>query len=140
MMGSVITAAQTLAALRQAQADGSLRQLCEDHGAEVLVLFGSAIQRDDFHDVDVAVGFSDPAASDFLDFVNALIALIPGDHLDVMPLDRADPLARHRALTRCEVLFATTPSAFWERQIGAIGVYWDTQFMRDLELELLRNG
>lgn len=74
---------------------------------------------------------------DFLLFLDGLAALVPGDHLDVMDLAAAGPVAMRRALVDCRVLYATTPAAFFERQVFAINHYIETQPLRDALLESL---
>lgn len=53
-------------------------------------------------DVDVAVGFDPRAVGDIRGVIEALasLSLVPGDHLDVMDLDRAGPVARVEALIK----------------------------------------
>lgn len=63
--------------------------------------------------------------------------LVPGDHLDLMNLADAGPVAYHRALTHCRVLYSASSAAFAEREIFAITHYLETQPLRDLLLERL---
>lgn len=104
---------------------------------DLLVLFGSALKADAPEDIDLGVAFAHGSKGDPLDFLNALAEVVPGDHFDVMDLDRAGPVARHRALTRCRLLFASAPAAFHERQIFAINHYIETKPLREALLNRL---
>ena len=116
---------------------GQLAELCGSRGVDLLVQFGSSIGSDAPQDIDLAVAFTPGEPGDLFGFIDALNELLPGDHLDVMDLDRADPVARHRALTASRVRYASTPAAFHERQIFAINHYIETKWLRDLLLRSL---
>ncbi len=121
---------------------GQLTSLCEQLGVEIVTLFGSAVSRPNPGDLDLAVGFrrGDPHAPprDFLGVVNALGELVPGDHLDIMDLDRADPVAQMAALYGSRILYQASTTATAERQMAAFTMYHDTQWLRDLQTEALR--
>lgn len=140
-----------LEALRTAAADGRLAALADRFDLEIVTLFGSArdaappTNRDDPTpesrepgDIDVAVGFVPGAPRDVLGVVNALADLVPGDHLDVMDLDRAGPVAAKAALFGGRVLYARHPSVVTEREIKAFMEYEDTRWLRALQTEVLR--
>ena len=133
----MISVAEQLATLEAAVASRVLDQLCRDHRVELLVQFGSSVRAEDPGDIDLAVAFEHDSEADLLVFMDALADLLPGDHLDVMDLDHAGPVARHRALTDCRVIFARIPAAFFERQIFAINHYIETQPLRDALLRIL---
>ena len=135
-----IPVAAALAELRRAAADGRLGAVCARQGIELVVLFGSAVhsQRPGAaRDVDVAVAFRRSGRRDLLGAVEDLAALVPGDHLDVMDLDRAGPVARVEALTKGEVLLETRRGAFTEREMSALGEYLETAYLRDALLREL---
>lgn len=123
--------------LQSAASSGALAALCRKHRVDLLVLFGSAVHSPDPGDIDLAVAFVPGEPHDFLQFLDALAVLVPGDHLDLMDLAAAGPVAMRRALVDCQVLYATTPAAFFERQIYAVNHYIETQPMRDALLESL---
>lgn len=123
--------------LESAVSSGALASLCREHQVDLLVLFGSAVHASDPGDIDLAVAFAPGEPHDLLSFLDALAALVPGDHVDVMDLAVAGPVAMRRALVDCLVLYATTPAAFFERQIFAINHYIETQPLRDALLESL---
>lgn len=131
-----ITAPQMLTSLEARVVDGSLAAVCVEYGVEILTLFGSAVSCDDPGDIDLAVGFA-PGRRDFLAVVNALSELIPGDHLDVMDLDRADPVAQMAAMFGNRVLFEAHRSVTTERAIRAFMGYEDTRWLRALQTEVL---
>lgn len=133
----MITVAESLARLRAAVASGELAALCREHGLEIAVLFGSAVSSDDPGDIDIAAGFSPAAERDFLAVVDALAALLPGDHVDVMDLDRADPVAQRAAMFGSQVLYEADPSVSAEREIRAFMLYEDTRRLRRLQQESL---
>lgn len=131
------TVREALCVLEDAVSSGALTQLCDRHGVDLVMFFGSAVDGEDPGDIDLAVAFGRRADQDFLATVTDLLALVPGDHLDVMDLDRADPVGRYAAMTGGRLLFARTPADFWERQIFAINHYIETQPLRDAVLRSL---
>lgn len=133
----MITTVDALCRLEQAKSSGVLDELCRRNHVDLLVLFGSALTNPDPGDLDIAVAFEHGFSAGLLQFIDGLADLVPGDHLDVMPLDSAGPVAGHRALTNGRVLFATSPRAFYDRQSFFINHYIDTQHMRDALLEQL---
>lgn len=136
----MITVAESLARLEDVVASGELAQTCRRVGVEIVILFGSAVSSDDPGDIDLAVGFEENGARDFLAAVNALGVLVPGDHLDVMNLDRADPVAQKAATTGHRVLYETAPAVSAEREIKAFMMYEDTRWLRRLQQEALLSG
>lgn len=140
-----ITVADARRRLFEAVGDGSLARLADDCAIDLIMLFGSAADDggapDGHHpgDLDLAVGFRYGEPRDFLATVNALEELVPGDHLDVMDLDRAGPVARERALRGGRILYRSSPAAFFEREIFAMKEYMETRELRARQLaELAR--
>ena len=133
-----VTVAQAEAALRLAARDGRLARLAEELNLDLVVLHGSA--RHDpatAADLDVAYLPTRGADVDLIAVEEAFARLIPGDHLDLMPLPLADPVAAWAALGRGEMLLERTPGLFAERRIRAFGDYRDTQKFRDLALRMV---
>lgn len=131
------TVEESFRRLDAAVASGELARLCEEHGLEVVVLFGSALTSAEPGDIDLAVGFSPGARRDLLGVVNALADLVPGDHLDIMDLDRADPVAQRAATDHMRVLFEADPTVAAERAIKAFMLFEDTRWLRRLQQESL---
>ena len=139
---SAITVSQALVRLRTLAASGELAEICRGHDVEIVTLFGSAALPEGSglaRDIDVAVGFVPGASRDFLAVVNALLDAVPGDHLDVMDLDRAGPPAQRAALFGSQILFESSGAVSAERQMKAFIAYEDTRWLRDLQLECLRS-
>jgi predicted nucleotidyltransferase len=125
--------------LRAAAEDGRLEQLCRRHAVRVLTVFGSALRDDGApRDVDVAVRFEPGWPDDLLALIGDLTVLTGSDDVDVMVLDRADPVARERALVGCLPLYESEPGAYATAQIAAMGERLDTAWLRTLDLETLR--
>lgn len=116
---------------------GELGELCASLHIDLPVLFGSA-RRDpvDARDLNIAYAFEHGMVSDDLAVVNAFGSRY-GDGLDMMALDRADPVSLYEALCKGEVLVERTPEKFALRQMFAFGQFCDTQWMRDMQLEAL---
>lgn len=118
--------------------DGRLSTLCDRNSVEILTTFGSAIRdTGEPGDLDIAVKFRTDAPSDVLTFIEELAELTGIDDLDVMDLDRADPVARSVALTECEPLFEATEGGYVRAQIRAVQERLDTAWLRTMELERL---
>ncbi|GMA41240.1 hypothetical protein [Mobilicoccus caccae] len=126
-----ISVTDSLAHLEAAVANGRLGRACEEYGVELVTLFGSAHHGTDPHDVDMAVGFRHGIERDLLGVVGALAEFVPGDHLDVMDLDRAGPVARVEALVAARVLYEADAEVFNRREMQALGEYLDTAYLRE---------
>lgn len=133
-----ITVSDALDRLGEAVESGELAALCERLGVEIVTLFGSALTSAEPRDIDVAVGLARGADRDLLAVINALEELIPGDHLDIMDLDRAGPVAQKAAMFGARVLYEAHPSVSTDREIRAFMAYEDTRWLRDLQTETLR--
>lgn len=124
--------------LRSEARDGVLARVCGEAGIELLVAFGSATDPGwpvAPSDLDLAVVMA--TDSDLLRVIDALVAHLAFDRIDVMDLDRAGIVARAQALGRGELLHEQTPGMFAEHQIVALVQQADTQWMRDMQLEAL---
>ena len=136
-----ITVDEQVKRLREVTGSGQVADVCHRLRIEIVTHFGSSARPTGgitARDVDVAIGFEHGAARDFLAAVNALMDLVPGDHLDVMDLDRAGPVAAKAALFDSDILFEAAQSVTTERQIRAFMAYEDTRRLRELQLEMLR--
>lgn len=129
--GMSISVADALASLEAAAASGRLGRVCEEYGIDLVTLFGSAQHGRDPQDIDVAVGFRHGAERDVLGIIGALADLVPGDHLDVMDLDRAGPVARVEALVASRILYEADADVFTRREMQALGEYLDTAYLRE---------
>jgi Polymerase beta, Nucleotidyltransferase len=101
----------------------------------LLVAFGSVLQPGDPHDLDLAVAAEGPL--DALVFMEALYQLTGYERIDVLDLRRAGVVARVEALRDGQVLFERDEGEHNERLVQALALFWDTQWLRDLELEAL---
>lgn len=129
--------AEVVQQLRADKESGALAELCDEHGVELLTLFGSArLYPERARDVDVAYQFRPGAMRDDLAVVNALGGRY-GDLLDIMPLDRAGEVARYAALGPAEVLVELDGGVFARSQMRAFRDYCDTQRFRDLMVEVM---
>ncbi len=142
-----ITVAESRRRLLEAAGDGALARLADDCAIDLIMLFGSAADDGEAGrtgvapgDIDLAVGFRYGEPRDFLGTVNALAELVPGDHLDVVDLDRAGPVARERALRGGRVLYQRSPAAFFEREIFAMKEYMETRELRARQLAELASA
>lgn len=123
--------------LRAAASSGELDELCEVHGARLLAAFGRATRTDgEPADLDLAVRFEDDAG-DLLRLLEDLSRLAGTDHLDVMDLGRADPVARERGLVGGVPLFESERGVFARAQMAAMLERMDTAWLRDLDLDAM---
>ncbi len=126
-----------LARLRQMAESGELDELCERHGLELMVAFGSATRGDVAQpdDLDVAVRFA--GDGDLVALTSDLIRQLHYDAVDVMDLGRAGIVARAEALAVCVPLYERRRGMFAAAQMAAVGQRLDTQWLRRLSLELM---
>lgn len=115
---------------------GELAALCRDHDVALLTVFGSVLRDDDPGDLDVAVRFC-TRQPDVLALLDELARRTGGDHVDLMVLNDAGPVARERALVGCRVLHQSQPGEFANAQIAAIMERLDTAWLRALDLKLM---
>ncbi len=101
----------------------------------LLVVFGSVLQPGDPQDLDLAVASEEPL--DVLAFMEALYQLTGYERIDVLDLRRAGVVARVEALRDGQALFERDEGKHNERLVQALALFWDTQWLRDLELEAL---
>lgn len=136
-----VDAYQALDSLRASATSGQLGALCEEHGVELLVVYGSVLQSEPLRsarDLDLAYRYSRGVTRDPVGLINALLAWLRFDDIDMMDLQRAGPVARARALSPdSEVLHEARAGIFVEAQIAAVTEEMETRPMRRRDLELL---
>lgn len=127
----------TVEALRKDAANGELARILNQNDVDLLIMFGSARKDPETaHDVDLGYCFRTGKGDD-LAVVNALGERY-GDALDLMPIDRADSVARWAALSDPEILVELTPHKYSEQSITAFGMFCDSQWLRDRALKELQ--
>lgn len=131
---------EALTTLRRLAATGELASFCTAHGVDLVVAFGSALQRDPAippRDLDVGLLLGDRAGADFFGAVSDLIGLVHSDALDVMDLARAGVLAGSEALGTGQLLYERRPGIFAEQQMRALGQRMENGWLFDLQLATL---
>jgi predicted nucleotidyltransferase len=137
MAPSAPTALQRLVDLADA---GDLAVRCEALDIELLVVFGSAADEaraERARDLDVAVLLGPDG--DLLDVVNALIEMTGYQHVDVLDLGRAGPVAIEQALVDTLPLHERVPGTLAALRDRAIVRRMDTEWLRRLDLDLMRS-
>lgn len=137
--------------LQRAARAWELDRLCDGLGIDLLGIFGSAAAalraragrersrsglRPAPHDLDVVVAFS--GAPDLLGLIDRLTELTGCEHIDVLDLGRADPLARAAGQSGIG-RYERHPSAWGEAHLAAMQRAWDTAPLRALDREALRS-
>jgi hypothetical protein len=130
-----------LRVLVEAAGDGRLYELCGRLGVRVLGAFGSAVSDPDGgreavepSDLDIAVGFR--GRPNELDLIDGLIALTGYDRIDLVDVDRANPVIRAEALTGIP-LYQDAPMVSAIEQMAAIAERFDTEWLRQLDVRTL---
>lgn len=132
------TPVQALDRLRRAVASGELAALCERFGLDLVVVFGSAAKGAAApRDLDIAVSTRRGRKLPLLDLYEGFIDLTGPCDIDVMVLDRADPVARYEALLGTIPLYEHTPGRYFEVRMAALKQYAETAPMRARSLELM---
>lgn len=115
-----------------------LRELAQRFSIRVILQFGSTVTGTTHggSDVDLAVQLDTHGASleTILEIQEALQSLFPGREVDVVILNRADPLFRKKIMEACRLLFGTAQD-FARLRLHAFKIYQD--FQPYLELERL---
>ena len=127
--------------LVKAAGDGRLDELCDRLGVRVLGAFGSAVSPAttdqgaiDPGDLDIAVGFR--GARRELELIDGLVALTGYDGIDLLDVDRANPVVRAEALTGVP-LYQDANRVFATEQMAAVAERFDTEWLRELDLRTL---
>jgi hypothetical protein len=123
--------------LLRAADDGTLAAVCARHSVTILTLFGSA--RTDpasARDVDVAaqLGRTD---GDVGALVVDLMELAGTDAVDVLVLNSASPVARFAGLVEALPLWEATTGAWASAQMAAALEFYETDWLRRLDLQLM---
>ncbi|WP_147263026.1 nucleotidyltransferase family protein [Geodermatophilus sp. TF02-6] len=130
-----MSAADSLERLRAAADDGRLDELARRHGVALITVFGSAVRTPErARDLDVAVSL--PAGSHGLvALVGDLADLTASDDVDLLVLDGASPTARFSGLVGVHLLYEASPGLFARTQMAAALEFYETAWLRDLELQ-----
>lgn len=127
-----------LGRLLDAASDGRVDALARRHGIRVLTAFGSAARgRPDARDLDLAVRFEPHARPDLLALHDDLAALTGSDDVDLLVLDRADPVAKEAGLVGVVPLYQSERGAYADLQMAAMCERMDTEHLRRAQLDLL---
>lgn len=135
---------------RRLNLPASLLEAFEAYGASrdevaALILFGSAVRGDatERSDLDVGVLLTREAnreGVDMLELIDDIAVLAGRDDADVVLLNRAPPLLRHRVARDGHVLYAASNRAVAEFHLRAIQDYEDTRPLRELLRKRLLAG
>jgi predicted nucleotidyltransferase len=124
--------------LRTLRNTEALHGVCEELGIRLLVAFGSALRTDgsEPRDLDLAAELDD--GRDFPEVVAQVIRWLRSDAVDLLDLRHAGVVARYEALVKGELLYEREPGTFDGQRIAAALRFADTRWIRDLQLEALR--
>ncbi|MEU6858035.1 nucleotidyltransferase domain-containing protein [Glycomyces sp. NPDC046736] len=132
------TPVQALDRLRRAAASGALEALADRFGLDLVVVFGSTAKgAPQPRDLDIAVSSRGGRKLALLEVYEAFTAITGPCDIDVMVLDRADPVARYEALLGTIPLYERTPVRYFEVRMAALKQYAETAPMRARSLELM---
>ena len=134
------TPREALDRLRALASSGDLDRFCADRGLRLLVAFGSATepeQAEDAQDLDIAVAFEPGAVRDLPRLIVDISELLGLTALDVVDLDRASIVLRHRALVATVPLFESRSGSYAIERDRAMMEYMDTAWLRRLDLEAM---
>lgn len=134
----VVTALEGLERLRVAADSGDLRGLCQRYRVSLFTVFGSVGQGDlEPRDLDIGVLSEHAAVVDLFGLVTEVIDLVGFDDVDVVHLNSAGPLLRERALVGAIILYEEEPGIWARASTAAVMERIDTDWLRQLGLELL---
>jgi predicted nucleotidyltransferase len=126
---------EALRRLDVAAASGVLTAALAPFALRLLAVFGSALDGDGHaSDLDLAVGATQPL--DLLELRTKLYELTGFERLDLVHLDRANPVLRAEALSGRPLLERPT-GTFATEQMTAIVRRFDTRWLRELDLEAM---
>jgi uncharacterized protein YutE (UPF0331/DUF86 family)/predicted nucleotidyltransferase len=115
----------------------TLACICRRHAVCLLVAFGSTVRekRRPDSDLDLAVWMAatNTAPQALVRLEVALRPLFPGEHLDLVLLNRASPLLQFQVALHSAVLFEAAPGAFHAFQVLASKQHADVAHLRRLD-------
>lgn len=117
-----------------------INDLCRKYNVNLLVLFGSqaAPAKAKPRDIDIAVQFGRrPSAREELDFFYDSVRLFATDKLDLVVLDKADPVLLKEVALYGLLLFEKRKDAFDQFIMNAVAKYQDTVANRRLAAKLV---
>lgn len=132
---------ESRAALNRLRAlpEGLLADICRAHGVRVLTVFGSASRNDaEPDDLDLGVIFEPGRHRELPALLEALVAVLGSERLDVLDAQRASETARMRAIGEGEPVYESEPTAYAMAAAAAMTLYWETEAMRRDAREGLR--
>jgi predicted nucleotidyltransferase len=116
-----------------------LAPLFKDKELQLALVFGSTVSgrfRKKQSDIDLAFLFDRPV--DILAFTNQVIRLLHFDDVDVVDLQRANPLLKFSLVKNGKLLYERSPSLFNEFISLAFRRYVDTKKLRDAQAKVIR--
>jgi hypothetical protein len=123
--------------LQAAVASGALADVVDRHGLRLVVVHGSAVDPA-AHPGDLDLAVDHDGAMDVLVLLEDLYRVTGCERIDVVDLRRAGIVARGESLGHGRLLWERDEGAFAEQQVVALATMWDTRWLRDVELDLLR--
>jgi predicted nucleotidyltransferase len=135
-----VSVADSLERLRAAADDGRLDELARRHGVGLITVFGSAVRTPErARDLDVAVSL--PAGTHgLLALLGELADLTASDDVDVLVLDGASPTARFSGLVGAQPLYEASAGLFARTQMAAALEFYETAWLRDLDLQRMASS
>jgi predicted nucleotidyltransferase len=130
-----VSVADSLERLRAAADDGRLDEVARRYGVALITVFGSGVRTPGrARDLDVAVSL--PAGTHgLLTLMGELADLTASDDVDVLLLDAASPTARFSGLVGAQPLYEASPGLFARTQMAAALEFYETAWLRDLDLQ-----
>lgn len=124
-----------------------IKNASQNAAVRLLYLFGSQAKGETLplSDVDFAVQFPPETsqmerAKGVENLIVEFMRLLVRNDIDVVDLDRASPLRRHRVATEGKLLYATDTHAVAEFFVKALREYDDTRSLREAVAAALREG
>jgi predicted nucleotidyltransferase len=122
--------------------DTAIRDFCVERGIELLVLFGSVAGNTERpgSDIDLAVKMKRGRTMAKLELIYHLGALFVDREIDlvVLSLD-TDPVLLFEIFSAGKPLYKEKPDIFDSERLRAYKLYYDTEKLRRLQSEYLRN-
>lgn len=123
----------------------ALVKLCQAHGLDLVLLYGSQASGHTHADSDVDVGVlrwgSLIPSADYLEIYQGLSEIIRYGDLDLVDLNRVPGLLKHIACERGLVLYESRPGIFAHFRVLAWNIYQDERIqIRRHDAEAIKNA
>lgn len=119
-----------------------IKPFCDKHGIDLMVLFGSRVSAEGRNesDIDIALKVRPGTETSKLELIAALTDFFEDGEIDLVVLTRdTDPLLLKEIFSEGKPLYEACPGLFDNERLRAWKLYLDTDKLRQMQKEYVRD-